>query len=350
MRKKALLAFALTAVFALALSATASAVTVTTIPVTGSPLSIDVSGHLVTYASYVDHDDYTIHLVDLGLGTDTAITSANLLAREGPTIDGTRVVWYEGGGSGLFLYDTSAPVFGGAFIPGTGTPPTAYTFSPALSGNILAWIKFDFSGPMKSDIWYQQGLGTAGIQVTNLAMGRFVQPPDVSGGKIVWADNRNGASNFDVFYYDTALPHVPGGTPITSGGPIQVEPRISGNNVVYVDNADGDPEVYLYPLPSGPAQKITDNTMAEYLPDIGGTNIVWARQGQIFMYDMLTGQTSQLSDGNDEYSSPRIDGNHVVWLNVPPETLPPTPALAYMATIQEEVTPQPGVQLPYTGK
>ncbi len=337
--------FALAAVFLLALSGAASAVTVTTIPVTGSPLEITISGHLIAYTDEVSFDNNTMHVVDLGNGLDTAITPANAATRISPTIDGTRVVWYEGSGNALFLYDTSAPVFGGTLIPGTGTPPTAYTFTPALSGNILAWQIFDFSGAMKSDVWYQTPLGAAAVQVTNLAGSQFVGNLAVSGKWIVWFDSHTGTNN--IYYYDTSAVPVPGGTPIAPGASNQLSPRIFGNDVVFSDNAGGDSEIYLYTLPGGPLQQITDNTgIEDYAPDISGNYVVFLRNGQVCLYDRTTLQTTQLTNGPETFMAPRIDGNHVVWLNVPPETDPATPSTAYLATIQAEVAPQ----LPYTGK
>jgi beta propeller repeat protein len=335
--KKVFLTAIACCVFLITLSGGASAVTVTTLPLSGKPMNLNISGHRVSYMDFISLPDFThVHVYDFSTtpGVDTDITPVDS-GRFNPSINGNLVVWHEEGATGVYQYDIAAPIIGGAAIPGSGT----IAYNPVRDGSILAWG--EYNPGLTSDIWYKDG-GGAAVQVTNVPNNHFADFPDVSGRYIVWQlfDN-TGLTNFDVYYYDFDNP-IADGTAIASGPSIQEDPRISGANVVYSDNADGDFEIYLYPLPGGPAQKITDNVATDVSPDISGNYIVWSGDGQIFLYDINTAQTTQISDGLGPYVEPRIDGNHVVWLNTP-ET---GPATAYLATIQEEVT----LQLPYTGR
>jgi beta propeller repeat protein len=318
----------------------ASAVTVTTMPLSGTPLQLKISGHRVSYLDFVSLPDIMhVHSYNFSTGVDTDITPVDT-DRMDPNIDGDIVVWYESSGLGLYMYDFNAPVVGGSAIPGSGT----YSFQPNLSGPILAWRDMDFI-TTSADIWYRQG--AASTQVTNLPNNQLALAPDVSGNYIVWYwQDISGPINTKIYYYDVANP-VPGGTLFASGPSSQADPRISGSNVVYMDNIDGtDWEIFLVTLPGGTPQRITNNLTDDVTPDISGNYVVYARDGQIFMYDITTLQETQLSDsgvaGTNVY--PEIDGNHVVWLNQSVAG-----SFGYLATIQDETPPAP-VTLPYTGR
>lgn len=337
--KKLVILLTLICLFIVLLSGVSLGATVTTIPLTGAPTSIDISGHRVVYTDEVSHDNNYIHVYDFGTGVDTSINSTDA-NREDPTIDGDRIVWYEGAGAGLYLYDMSAPIPGGTFITGCGTPPNAYTYGPAMSGTALAW-QIESIG---NTAIFCQNPGPSSLQITSWLSAWGVGLPDVSGNYIVWHDDRT-AHDVNKVFYDDITSHVLNGHFITSALPVQMYPRISGNNIVYCDGFTNSQDIYLYPLPGGPEQKITDDSNKGWNPDISGDYIVWEGGGQIYMYNIADGSTTQLTTGPDQYTRPRIDGNHIVWL----ESTEVGPAAAFLATIQDE-TPPATPELPYTGR
>jgi beta propeller repeat protein len=330
-------------IFLLFSGAAASAVTVTTIPLVGDPIELDISGHRISYLDFVSPPNHMrVHSYNFSTGVDTEITPV-AAHREDPSCDGDKVVWYEGDGAGLYEYDFNAPVVGGTAIINSGTN----SLEPNLSGSILAWSEWNNLLGIYN-IWFKQG--AASTQITDLPNEQLALHPDVSGNYIVWywQDVSGAPSTTKMYYYNVASP-VSGGTMFASGPSDQSDPRISGNKVVYMDDIDGtDLELFLITLPGGTPQRITDNLANDISPDISGNYVVWERNDQIFMYDIATGQTSQLSDsgigGFNE--NPKIDGNHVVWQNQSGTGTSTT----YLATIQDETPPAPATPtLPWTG-
>jgi beta propeller repeat protein len=108
----------------------------------------------------------------------------------------------------------------------------------------------------------------------------------------------------------------------------QLQPAISGDRIVWTDERNGNPDIYLYDLASSvnPIQ-ITDTPFPEVTPAISGDRIVW-RQDQnygdlvpnwdIYMceYNPATGDcpiTAIATEDEDE-RSPAISGDRIVWM------------------------------------
>jgi hypothetical protein len=73
--------------------------------------------------------------------------------------------------------------------------------------------------------------------------------PRVSGNFVVWANNAGGGNGYDVYLYDIAA----GREELLVGGPgDQVLASIDGSRIVYTSNANGFQEVFMYTLPQTP--------------------------------------------------------------------------------------------------
>ncbi|HET7461791.1 MAG TPA: hypothetical protein VFJ82_11115 [Longimicrobium sp.] len=144
-----------------------------------------------------------------------------------------------------------------------------------VDGNVVAWSSFTTRSPY-----------TTAIRMMDLATGQereivhvnsqAIEPPSVSGGRIVWSDDRGG--NYDVYLYDVAA-----GTQrqITTNPAGQFNARISGDLIVWED---------------------TRNTTSHYLSE-----------NDIYLYDLASGAEIPVATGDDHQGWPRIDGNRVVW-------------------------------------
>ena len=149
------------------------------------------------------------------------------------------------------------------------------------------------------------------------------EQPDISGINIVWQDDRNG--NWDIYMYTLEHTFTPE-TRITSNAANQIEPAISGDKIVYQDDRNGNWDIYMYDITTKTETQITNNTANQENPDIDGNIIVWqdSRNGtvpQIYMYN-LTSQTekclSSSTPSNPTYqvmsnTNPAISGNRTVY-------------------------------------
>ena len=93
---------------------------------------------------------------------------------------------------------------------------------------------------------------------------------DISNGTVVWVDNRNG--NQDIFGYDVTT-----GTefPISTGSYFENHPRISGDLVVWYDGRNGDGDIYGYDLSTGEDFPIRVHPESQNWPDVGREFVVW---------------------------------------------------------------------------
>ena len=62
---------------------------------------------------------------------------------------------------------------------------------------------------------------------------------------------------------------------IPTGGGIQAEPDVSGDRVVYMNNADGDYDIYMYHWSSNTVTTVRNSVDYEGWPRIDGNDVVW---------------------------------------------------------------------------
>lgn len=169
------------------------------------------------------------------------------------------------------------------------TYAAADQFDPAIAGNLVVYT--DFSG-VDADVWYTD-------LTTGLAHPITTAPGDqqltgVAGNKIVFTDwNAMDVLVFDVTDHTTI-------NITNAAGSNSLDPAISGDLVAWIDDRDGNAEIYAYNLSTYEARRITNAPLlVDQSPAVGGELIVWERCDSytcdVFVYDWATSATRQLT-------------------------------------------------------
>lgn len=88
-----------------------------------------------------------------------------------------------------------------------------------------------------------------------------------------------------------------GERPICTNPDTQMNPKISGNKVVWQDYRNDNTDIYLYDLETGVERPICTNLSGQYIPEILGNMIVWVDDrhdefstgnDDIYLYDLET--------------------------------------------------------------
>lgn len=198
-------------------------------------------------------------------------------SQEFPTVDGQRVVWqdFRTGPTDIFLADMTTNEVKNL----TNTP--TWEVQPDIDGDFVVW---------------KDGYRGIGIHGLNLATGQTfaavedkhdVSRPHLSHGVVVWADNRAGGEDWNIYGYDI----VRSVEFIISAQPgRQQDPQIDWPLVVWWDYKE---HVFLYNLETKETQTIL-NTRAARFPAVSAADnlVVWqdGRNGNwdIYGYDLTT--------------------------------------------------------------
>ncbi len=304
-------------------------------------------------------------------GYETNLTN-DTLSQGNPAIYGNRVVWTENTLEGgianweIFLYDLS---LNGEEAKIRITNNDSYQLNPEIYGDIIVWednrngnydiYMYDLTVDSDKDTIPNyldeddDGDGTpdmsdldddpAEIRITDNPSHQ--EEPAIYGTKIVWVDKRYG--NMDVFIYDlisgqeaiiAGLNEI--GTPDPNNPdklifPLQTNPRIYGNKVVWQDDRFENVEIFMYnlsmdsdedgvpnyldddrPAPDPAEELITSDFEDDSYPSIHGDLIVYSRMDNIYLYDLRTKTEYRLTNSSSEQKIDRgcsIYGTKVVW-------------------------------------
>ena len=131
----------------------------------------------------------------------------------------------------------------------------------------------------------------------------------IYGDKIVWMDNRNG--NNDIYMYDLSAHKE---TQITNQESA-TNPAFYGDRIVWQDSRNGNCDIYMYNISTQKETQITA-TGSAYYPDIYGDRVVWEnyKNLDIYMYNISTSTETQITTSGNAHN-PAIYGNLVVWLD-----------------------------------
>mgnify|MGYP000922284285 CR=1 FL=1 len=140
--------------------------------------------------------------------------------------------------------------------------------------------------------------------------------PVIYGNRIVWMDDRNG--DWDIYMYDISTSRE---TQITTNEANQEYPVIYGDRIVWTDNRNGDWDIYMYDLSTSKETQITTNESNQNFPAIYGDRIVWIderngnpdRNSDIYMYDLSTSKETQITTNKLWQLDPDIYGDKIVW-------------------------------------
>ncbi len=201
------------------------------------------------------------------------------------------------------------------YIPFTKITDDHFTQNnPVIDGNFIVYQ--DTRGGGLNDIYLYNRITKSKIALTSDPAVESINP-DISGNRVVWADNRDG--NWEIYNYNVNTPGVDP-QPLFVWEGDQTEPAIHGDVMVFTDEKPGNTSynIYLYEFNTGVLTRLTDDTDGDQRnPDVYGDYVVWQDQRSgdwdIYMYCISTREETQLTDDPGYQSSPAIHGNRVVW-------------------------------------
>jgi beta propeller repeat protein len=297
--KGRLLSISLVLIFLFLGSTAASAVQYTKIG-TGSEPAIDGSKVVWT-------DGGVIHIYDLTTKKDTAISSASASS---PAISGNKLVWHDNstGVPKLTVYDIMNN------SRSQITQDIDAKSAPAINGNIVVWSA---NGNV-----YMRDISKSAQ--TMIAAGNN---PDIYGNKITY-DSDSAGDTPQIYVYD-----------ITTRKAIDASQygdntfsHIYGNNVIWSDFYTRLGNIRIYDIATMQQKEVTTGGSygngTEYGYDTGGASDIYDKKivylkhndlaydglGDVYVYDISTGKSTQLSSGNSA-QAPVVSGNIVVWSN-----------------------------------
>jgi hypothetical protein len=221
-------------------------------------------------------------------------------------------------------------------------PDLLYDQIACVSGNGVAWMHDNTTTGNAWEIQYSNVTGVppppvpVPTQITSHP-GPRVYPtamddhfPRISGTSLVWAGEKVGPAqnDWEVFYHDLST-HVT--TRITNDDalpgpnrPNDTYVQVDGKRMVWTRGYGGtETEVFLCDMSSGSPviTQITNDLHGDSDPRISGNNIVWVKDAndlgtnyEIYMYNITQARTWRLTNnGNRNDWHADIDGMNVVW-------------------------------------
>jgi Cadherin-like/Bacterial pre-peptidase C-terminal domain len=151
--------------------------------------------------------------------------------------------------------------------------------------------------------------------------------PRVSGNNVVWVgnDRNSGERDNEIYFYNGTLGNTIRITNNNFDDKFSIYPTsgfstISGSNVVWVANDGNDYEIFFYSPGSG-VQQLTNNEFNDDNPQIFGSNVVWqgfdGNNDEIYWYNDITKETTLLTTDPSDFdrggTEPKIWGSKIVW-------------------------------------
>src|SRR3989337_354248 len=222
----------------------------------------------------------------VSLAAEPRRITTDSLEQNFPVVSDTAIAWQDYRNP-LNVDDNNIDIWAYPFFSGPETNITGNVSQehPAIYGNKVVYHSFyPTKGAYNFEIFVDDISDPAPAQ--QLTFGNYSQVyPDIYENKIVYQDNRNPLSGYDIYLYDLSNSQE---KRLTDNPSNQLNPKISGNKVVWVDSRDGNSEIYLYDLGTNEEKRITTNPSDQFSPDISGDTIVWEdlRNGEsdIYMY------------------------------------------------------------------
>ncbi|MDD3041086.1 PGF-pre-PGF domain-containing protein [Bacteroides sp.] len=137
--------------------------------------------------------------------------------------------------------------------------------------------------------------------------------PDIYDDRVVWIDESNG--NWDIYMYNLSTSKE---TKITTNGSNKADSAIYGNKIVWVDYRNGNSDIYMYDLSTYEETQITTNVSEKANPAIYGNRIVWEDHrgwgnSNIYMYDLFNHTETQITTNYSDQRAPSIYEDRIVW-------------------------------------
>lgn len=136
--------------------------------------------------------------------------------------------------------------------------------------------------------------------------------PDIDGDRVVWMDDRNG--NWDLFLYEPQN----GSYPAVMDKEDEIHPSLFGNLLAYQKKtSSGNTDIWVFDLSSGKRWPLTTHPSRQEKPSAGGDFITYEdyREGKpaIWITWTTTRETRKISSGRGAATNPHTDGKKIVY-------------------------------------
>jgi len=328
----------------------------------GAQMAPDMDDNIIVWEDN-RNENYDIYMYDLETKTETRITD-NSYDQRNPRVWGKRVVWEDNrnGNTDIYMYDpvlgeypictnsynqTSPDIYGTNIVWSDGRDwkrdiymydlsqqkeilicgADKAQYTPSISKSFIAWQDYRNGNP---DI-YMYNLISEKETVICDEDGEQFNPSVYAEGsaseiKVVYADKRSSTWSIYMyypFYWNTGDPGLEWKPAITNAYSSDQEmPHVDGNQIVYLDDFEGEPHIYKFELTNPVAGESLPVCLAEggqFGPRTSKGRIVWSdfRNGNwdIYLWDRPPG--SDLSIRLEEKEDPVTVGEDIVYkLNI----------------------------------
>jgi beta propeller repeat protein len=100
---------------------------------------------------------------------------------------------------------------------------------------------------------------------------------------------------------------------ITSNPANQYNPQIYDHRIVWMDERNGNRDIYLYDLQTAHEIPIATSSAQQWYPAIYEDKIVYLSSWQIYLYDLAKGTEQRVTPDGSIPNAPLIFGNRVIW-------------------------------------
>ncbi|KAF5090824.1 PKD domain-containing protein [Methanospirillum sp. J.3.6.1-F.2.7.3] len=187
---------------------------------------------------------------------------------------------------------------------------SVFDWDPRVDEQYVTWTQYEGQGK----IWFYDMKSGKREMVANIMSDQ--NNPDISGGIIVWDDNRHGNSN--IYSYNIPMHKE---TPVYVDTTNQFRPAISQDMVVFEDFGNDDlRDIGMVKVgTSARPMYINVNGKDKGNPDIDGDWIAYQQlddnknDWNIYLFNYKTDKTVQVTRDTKIQQNPRISGDYVVW-------------------------------------
>ena len=166
--------------------------------------------------------------------------------------------------------------------------------------------------PLSSEVTVMVAEWFAGTPVDPWPGARQMNPA-ISGTQVVWQDDRDG--HFAIYQKDLAgtAPSVR----LSSAGADQERPAIDGNLIVWQEQRNGDFDIYGHDLASGQTFVVSAEAGDQTHPVVAGDWVAWQdnRSGNwdIWAKNLASNQLLQITAHDRDQIRPVLDGTLLIW-------------------------------------
>lgn len=143
--------------------------------------------------------------------------------------------------------------------------------------------------------------------------------PDVWKNVVVWQDSRNdNTTGWDIYMFDLSTENE---TRITNSSDDEIYPRVDSGWIVWLDDRHANPsngwqkEVYAYNIENEQEMRITEDEYDQSDLEMDSGRLVWMDESlgspNVVLYDL--GKTRSVTSDTKNKRNPDIDGNWIVW-------------------------------------